>query len=654
MTQADAGTYGRPSTLTGTLLSVRQRPAGTETTEAALAGGTTLLVADNAGIQAGVQIVLTDPDAVTSAPLTVAIAIDSDLVVLVDPLAQGWPVGTTVTIQPVQTETTGLVRLEASIAAVPCRVHHTLALTLTPGVRDEATAETVVLERIGSALQVVDVVDRTPIIDGDSIDPDTLPDTGPGQTFSPDPPTDTDGYAEGHVWWQVVDDEVVGFWRLAAGVWAPAEIVSVDALVAKNALITALQTVDLSAVNFQAVNIDGGSIAIATTSTGSFPQAFSGVSFPPGWTNTKTNATGTGSGDPAIPGASVVTSGPLGQDGSAILFDIPATAGRTGTSGAVTTSVPPTADAEVSLRYWIDRSPRVNLHLAVRQQGLPNGFDEDFVGVDLSGDLGAFHIVSRVNGDDVRLATIDLGTTASILGRWLRVRFRIIAGQVQLKVWRDADPEPEDWTVAQQAGVLTPGNIALEWWVVPPSAGSGLDYTQQFWVDQLDVVTYATGFKVNPDGTGEWPSFAAALLNSPALTGTPTAPTPPPGDDDVSIATTEYVQGELAGTDWTDITPASPFTAVSTQPPRWRIDGAGNVHIRGAVNRVTATSGVTVFTLPAEARPTGLVAVPVRTNAVGTVGQLTVNVDGTVVLTFAGTPSALGLEIVFSTHANPV
>ena len=36
-----------------------------------------------------------------------------------------------------------------------------------------------------------------------------------------------------------------------------------------------------------------------------------------------------------------------------------------------------------------------------------------------------------------------------------------------------------------------------------------------------------------------------APLNSPALTGTPTAPTQNPGDDSTRIATTEYVQEEI-------------------------------------------------------------------------------------------------------------
>ena len=37
-----------------------------------------------------------------------------------------------------------------------------------------------------------------------------------------------------------------------------------------------------------------------------------------------------------------------------------------------------------------------------------------------------------------------------------------------------------------------------------------------------------------------------APLTSPALAGTPTAPTPSSGDDSTKIATTEYVQGEIS------------------------------------------------------------------------------------------------------------
>lgn len=40
---------------------------------------------------------------------------------------------------------------------------------------------------------------------------------------------------------------------------------------------------------------------------------------------------------------------------------------------------------------------------------------------------------------------------------------------------------------------------------------------------------------------------AKANLASPEFTGEPTAPTPSPSDDSTRIATTEYVQSEIAG-----------------------------------------------------------------------------------------------------------
>lgn len=59
-----------------------------------------------------------------------------------------------------------------------------------------------------------------------------------------------------------------------------------------------------------------------------------------------------------------------------------------------------------------------------------------------------------------------------------------------------------------------------------------------------------------------------APKNSPALTGTPTAPTPTAGDDSTKIATTAYVQNELSAysttTDWADIANKPSFATVST------------------------------------------------------------------------------------------
>ncbi|WP_144658070.1 hypothetical protein [Achromobacter dolens] len=63
--------------------------------------------------------------------------------------------------------------------------------------------------------------------------------------------------------------------------------------------------------------------------------------------------------------------------------------------------------------------------------------------------------------------------------------------------------------------------------------------------------------------------FVAALAASPALTGTPTAPTPPSGDNTAKLATTEFVRAALG-----DIAIPRRVTITSTQdwpiPPEWR------------------------------------------------------------------------------------
>lgn len=69
--------------------------------------------------------------------------------------------------------------------------------------------------------------------------------------------------------------------------------------------------------------------------------------------------------------------------------------------------------------------------------------------------------------------------------------------------------------------------------------GSGAAGVTSF-AGREDVVTPQAGDYTVAQVTG------AAPLASPALTGTPTAPTPTAGDSDTSIATTAFVQGEIA------------------------------------------------------------------------------------------------------------
>jgi hypothetical protein len=91
----------------------------------------------------------------------------------------------------------------------------------------------------------------TPQMDGSLIDPATLPPTPGGQTISDDAPTDTTGYPEDYGWWQVVDGDVVGFWRLVAGVWTPQTIVTVEALQAGNILTEALTGTTITGATVQ-------------------------------------------------------------------------------------------------------------------------------------------------------------------------------------------------------------------------------------------------------------------------------------------------------------------------------------------------------------------------------------------------------------------
>lgn len=72
-----------------------------------------------------------------------------------------------------------------------------------------------------------------------------------------------------------------------------------------------------------------------------------------------------------------------------------------------------------------------------------------------------------------------------------------------------------------------------------------------------------------------------APLNSPAFTGNPTAPTPAPGDNDTSIATTAFVGAAIAALNrgtatWTPTIQSAgtdPTVSYSVQEGRWTRDG---------------------------------------------------------------------------------
>lgn len=100
---------------------------------------------------------------------------------------------------------------------------------------------------------------------------------------------------------------------------------------------------------------------------------------------------------------------------------------------------------------------------------------------------------------------------------------------------------------------------------------------------------------------------------------------------------------------WTSVATPSGFTSVQTL--QYRMDAAGNVHLRGALTIGAATTGATLFTLPAAYRPTGAAwQAMCRTNANNVPCRILVNTTGTVVANWAAGTTAIGIETVFTVN----
>jgi len=152
-------------------------------------------------------------------------------------------------------------------------------------------------------------------------------------------------------------------------------------------------------------------------------------------------------------------------------------------------------------------------------------------------------------------------------------------------------------TSAQLAGVLTDetgsgaavfaSSPALAGTPTAPTAGAGTSTTQI-----ATTAFVATSF---------------APLASPALTGTPTAPTAGGGTNTTQLATTAFVQGEIGST-WNTYTPTvTPFsgtlTTVANQAGRYRQIGK-TVHlvVRCSITTNGTGAGGIIFTLPVTAK----------------------------------------------------
>jgi hypothetical protein len=229
--------------LTGTLVEVVPEVQGSSLTADVAAAGTVLPVADisdfpDAGsVQVGaVTYAYTLDEAagtlVLGAGLS-ALAEEGDRVALLN--AQG----------EVEQVVYALVDIEGDDGSDPVSaVIRTAEQPFFPLGTQEA-GSVVEVESIPEGYVVLSRTRDPAVLDGSYLDTDTAP---VGQTFSEDAPTSTEGYAEGHAWWQVVDGEVLGFWALVEGAWTTADIVTADALTAKNAFLEVLSTLDFTVI----------------------------------------------------------------------------------------------------------------------------------------------------------------------------------------------------------------------------------------------------------------------------------------------------------------------------------------------------------------------------------------------------------------------
>lgn len=482
---------------------------------------------------------------------------------------------------------------------------------------------------------VSEIIGRVPVLDGTYIEPGTLPAASSGQTFSTAlPPATADGYAEDHAWWQVVEGEVLGFWRATAGAWVAQEIVTADALQADNALITALNTVDLSTVNFTAVNIDGGSIYVAQSIAQSFDEGFSGTALPTGWTSTKTGGDGTGSGSALVPGASVVSTGPAGQAGSALLVDFgPSGLGSADhAAGEVSTVITDSAAADATARVISQlngNTPDLCELAILRRDGAAWSTTSDGISVSLlgdnpSGEFGetTFQVISTVNGSRTILGTVGVHGTDPTT-QWHRVRLRVAAGRMYAKAWLDSEAEPAAWGfVSGDVGIAGAGKVSVVWQQAP---GFGDSRGQKVWVDQFAVESFTTGFQVNPDGTGEWPAIGLRA-----------------GDPAWRVVGNAGEPGFVNS--WTEF---------AVDSVKFRKFPTGDVTINADVNIPAGGHNTPIFTLPTTHRPTATFAnMFAWQDATGVrVAAVTVNTDGTVVWANLGNTGGIrsSFSVSFST-----
>jgi hypothetical protein len=165
------------------------------------------------------------------------------------------------------------------------------------------------------------------------------------------------------------------------------------------------------------------------------------------------------------------------------------------------------------------------------------------------------------------------------------------------------------------------------------------------WFDTTSGTNLANGWiwKIRNAGNTAWDTLLDLLtalnlkanLASPTFTGDPKAPTPSPGDNDTSIATTAFVAAAVAASGGGDALTANPLSQFASTT---------SAQLRGVLSDETGT-GVAVFaTSPTLVTPIlGTPTSGTLTNATGLPISTGVSGLGTGVATFLATPSSANL-----------
>lgn len=351
-----------------------------------------------------------------------------------------------------------------------------------------------------------------------------------------------------------------------------------------------------SGSSIEGASLIGGAMSVAQTAAGAFDEAFSGTTFPAGWTNIKDKGT------LADVKASVVASGPTGQDGSAILVDFGA-AGAANTNldaGEVATPITDVLNAEIRARFRVAATrSTVGYESRMEEVGIgirifdnwgsrpddptksADGLVLKLIPDKVAENFWAFRLI-RGTGFHIGSGATDLGVQPYYVGsdptgKWMWAALRVDGGAAYLKVWADGDPEPAQWKAFTTDTLPTgAGRIAIPWEQNVGWSGGTSRGVQKVWIDSLSAETFDTGFQVLPDGSGSWPALGLYA-----------------GD------TAWRVVGNTGAPAFTN-----GWAEFSNDSVKFRKFPTGDVTINADVNIPAGGHATSIFTLPTTHRPT--------------------------------------------------